>query len=89
MLGQDNKVNGFENDITDSAASTDIVLHEDKTYFASANDIYGDGVETITRKKILKILRNRWLNRSKHARYQCSSHECQKQFTITNIWRDL
>ena len=48
MLGQDNKVDGFENDITDSAASTDIVLHEDKSYFASANDIYGDGVETIT-----------------------------------------
>ena len=48
VLGQDNKVNGFENDITDSAASTDIVLHEDKTYFASANDIYGDGVEAIT-----------------------------------------
>jgi 116 kDa U5 small nuclear ribonucleoprotein component len=39
---------GFENDITVSTTSTEIVLHEDKSYYASASDIYGEGVETIT-----------------------------------------
>ena len=40
--------NNFEQDVTNSATSTEIVLHEDKSYYASASDIYGDDVETIT-----------------------------------------
>ena len=40
-------VASFAEDL-EMADSTEIVLHEDKNYYASASDVYGAGVETLT-----------------------------------------